>query len=106
MQFDCMVILLAHIHMGGHIGRRFCSGLKVYEKGIKSPITLFQPRLVQRSEGITFILTSEEEQYRKDERRRKVTIQKKKITVYLSVIPRKEFTTSITVYSLNYLITL
>ena len=32
MQFDCMVILLAHIHMGGHIWRRFCSGLKVYEE--------------------------------------------------------------------------
>ena len=67
-------------------------------------MNLFQPRLVQRSEGITFILTSEEEQYRKDERRRKVTIQKKKITVYLSVIARKEFTTSITVVIklLNY----
>ena len=84
----------------------FVQDLRFMKKGIKSPMNLFQPRLVQRSEGITFILTSEEEQYRKDERRRKVTIQKKKITVYLSVIARKEFTTSITVYSLNYLITL
>ena len=50
----------------------FAQDFRFMKKGSKPPINLFQPRLVQQSQGITFILTSEEVRDRRDERRRKV----------------------------------